>query len=159
MAISTTSAGVATKSRMPPPLPCLIGVIFGALCGWISPWPIGRYVYVLPFGIVLVIAVVASSIAVARAFKRHGTSPDPAHETTAIIDTGPFRFSRNPVYVTMALLQAAVGCLLNNEWILLLTLPALLVIHYVVVLREEAYLERRFGQVYLAYKARVRRWL
>lgn len=147
------------KSRLLPPLPNLVGVIVGLLLGWLHPWPIGDYTYVLPTGLVLAAVVGALNVSMARAFKRHGTPPDPSEETTAIIDTGPFKYSRNPVYVSFALLQVALGLLFNNAWVVLLTLPASTVVHYVVVLREEAYLECKFGGEYLRYKSQVRRWL
>lgn len=144
---------------MPPPLPNLLGAIVGWLLGWLLPWSIGDYRNVLPVGLGLMALVVVLGVAMARAFKRHGTPADPAKETTAIIDSGPFKYSRNPAYVTVALLQVALGFLFNNAWMVLLTLPASLVVHYAVVLREEAYLERKFGGKYLRYKSRVRRWL
>lgn len=155
----STVIAASEKSRMPPPLPNLVGAIVGLLLGWLLPWPLGNYGKVLPVGVGLVAVVAVLSIAMARAFKRHGTPPDPAEETTAIIDTGPFKYSRNPAYVTVALLQVALGFLFNNAWMVLLTLPASLVVHYAVVMREEAYLERKFGSEYLRYKSRVRRWL
>lgn len=85
--------------------------------------------------------------------------PDPNEETTAIVDTGPLRFSRNPAYVAAGLLQAVLGLLFNNVWVLLTIMPAIIVIHYVVVLRQEAYLEEKFGEAYRDYKSRVRRWI
>ncbi len=80
-------------------------------------------------------------------------------EATAIVDTGPYRFSRNPAYLAAGALQCALGLLLNSEWILLMVMPAMIVIHKFVVLKEEAYLEDKFGEVYLDCKSRVRRWL
>jgi protein-S-isoprenylcysteine O-methyltransferase Ste14 len=149
------------KSKMPPPLPCLFGVIAGLMCDWLWPWPIARhtYSYALVVGILLFGLVIVLVTALTRAFKRHGTPADPVRETTAIIDTGPFSLSRNPAYLSVALLQAALGFIFNNAWILLLILPAMIVIHYVAVLREEAYLEAKFGDEYLKYKSRVRRWI
>ena len=94
-----------------------------------------------------------------RAFRRHDTSSDPKEEATAIVDTGLFRFSRNPGYLAAGALQAVLGLLFNSVWILLTIIPAMIVIHKVVVLREEAYLEDRFGEEYLDYKSRVRRWI
>jgi protein-S-isoprenylcysteine O-methyltransferase Ste14 len=155
----STAIAVPGKSRMPPPLPNLAGLIIGLLIGWLVPWPIGAYSLVLPAGLALTGVVVWLSVSMALAFKRHGTPPDPAEETTAIIDTGPFKFSRNPAYLTVALLQIALGLLFNNGWIVLLTLPAATIVNYVVVTKEEAYLEGKFGAEYLRYKARVRRWL
>lgn len=144
---------------MPPVRPCALGVALGLLLDWIWPWPLGSYEYVLPAGVLLTILVAVCVVALLRAFKRHGTSSDPKEETTAIVDSGPFRYSRNPAYVAAAILQAALGLLFNNVWILLLIIPAMITIHYVVVLKEEAYLESRFGNEYLDYKSRVRRWI
>ena len=147
------------RSRLPPPFPNLLGFFVGLICDWLWPWPIARYVYVLPVGVVLVGVVVILIVTGVRAFKQHETTSSHTKETTAIVDTGPFRFSRNPGYVTLQILQVAVGLLLNNMWILLMTVPAVIVVHYVVVLGEEAYLERKFGDAYLDYKSRVRRWV
>jgi protein-S-isoprenylcysteine O-methyltransferase Ste14 len=147
------------KTRMPPPLPCLLGAVAALMCDWLWPWQIARYTYALPVGIILIGVVIVLLAALTRAFKQHGTPADPAKETTAIIDTGPFSFSRNPAYVSVAVLQEAVGFIFNSAWILLSILPAMIVIHYVAVLREEAYLEAKFGDEYLKYKSRVRRWI
>ncbi len=144
---------------MLPPLPCLLGFVLGLACDWVWPWPLGPYRYVLPAGVFLAVLVGVSVVSLLRAFKRHGTSADPKEETTAIVDTGPFRFSRNPAYVGAGLLQAVLGLIFNNVWVLLTIIPAMIVIHYVVVLREEAYLEAKFGEAYLGYKSRVRRWI
>ncbi len=98
-------------------------------------------------------------VTLSRTFERHATSGNPYKESTAIVDTGPFRLSRNPMYLTVAVLQAALGLLFNNVWVLLMLVPALIAIHYVVVLGEEAYLEAKFGDAYLDYKSHVRRWM
>ncbi len=149
----------ARRSRMTPALPCLLGFLLGVACDWVWPWPLGPYRYVLPAGVLLAALVGVSVVSILRAFKRHDTSPDPKEETTAIVDTGPFRFSRNPAYLAAGALQAVLGLLFNNVWVLLMIIPAMIVIHKVVVLREEAYLEDKFGEAYLDYKSRVRRWI
>ena len=79
--------------------------------------------------------------------------------TTLIVTNGPFRFTRNPVYIGMLLGQTAVAIAFENFWVLAMLVPFYLVIRFGVVAREEAYLERKFGAVYLGYKSRVRRWL
>ena len=79
--------------------------------------------------------------------------------TTAIVKTGPFAFSRNPVYVAFALIHAGAALALDSVWVLGMLAPALLLIALVVVPREERYLEGKFGGDYLAYKASVRRWV
>ena len=144
---------------MPPPLPCLLGIVLGLICDWLWPWPLAPSEYLLPVGVVLVGLVGVCMVTLARAFSRHKTSANPYKDATAVVDTGPFRFSRNPGYLTLAMLQAALGVLLNNVWVLLLIVPAFIVIHHVVVLGEEAYLEATFGDAYLDYKSRVRRWI
>ena len=147
------------KSRLCPPLPPLLGFVAGLGCNWLWPWPIAPYEYVLPVGVLLVGVVVACVVTIMRAFRQHQTTPGPYKETTKIVDTGPFRFSRNPIYATVGMIQVSVGLLFNNMWILLMVIPALIVVHYVVVLGEEAHLESRFGDAYLDYKSRVRRWI
>ena len=79
--------------------------------------------------------------------------------TTTIVANGPYRFTRNPIYIGMFLGQTGLAIGLDNLWVLAALVPFYLVIRYGVVAREEAYLERKFGDVYLGYKSRVRRWL
>jgi protein-S-isoprenylcysteine O-methyltransferase Ste14 len=75
------------------------------------------------------------------------------------VTTGIHGWSRNPIYLGMFLVYIGIGIAVRSPSIVILTLPLALIIRYVVVAREEAYLERRFGDTYRAYKARVRRWL
>jgi len=94
-----------------------------------------------------------------RRMRAGGTNVNPYRPTSAIIDEGPFRYSRNPMYVSMALIYAGTS-LLARKTLPFLLLPGVLdVMHGGVIAREEAYLERKFGAPYLAYKSRVRRWL
>jgi protein-S-isoprenylcysteine O-methyltransferase Ste14 len=79
--------------------------------------------------------------------------------TTALVTEGPFRYSRNPIYVALTLLYVGVALLINALWILLLVVPAVLVLRYGVIAREEAYLTRKFGDAYRQYTTQVRRWL
>ena len=92
-------------------------------------------------------------------FLRGQQNPDPLEPTPDIYETGLYAFSRNPMYVGFTLIMTAFGFLFDNVWIFLLLLPVLVVMHYGVILREEAYLEEKFGERYRAYKSRVRRWL
>lgn len=88
-----------------------------------------------------------------------GTSVRPDKPSTTIVRAGPYRLTRNPMYVSFCLLQLALGLALN-DWIpLLLALPLALVLHFGVILREERYLELKFGGQYLALKRSVRRWV
>ncbi len=92
-------------------------------------------------------------------FRRAGTEVQTHTPTAAIVDTGVFAFSRNPIYVGAHIGTVGVAIALDTLWILFTLVPFYLVIRYGVVAREEGYLERKFGDTYLAYKARVRRWL
>jgi protein-S-isoprenylcysteine O-methyltransferase Ste14 len=92
-------------------------------------------------------------------FNRAGTNVPTYRPTTALVTDGPYRFSRNPLYISLFLVYAGVGIAADNLWIVGLGVPLFLIMRYGVVAREERYLERKFGQSYLAYKASVRRWL
>ncbi len=90
---------------------------------------------------------------------RAGTTPNPRRPTTALVAHGPYRFTRNPMYLALALLYLGLSLLVNSAWPLALFPVALMLVERWVIVREEAYLERVFGEAYRAYKARVRRWL
>ena len=107
----------------------------------------------------LVIVGLTLSIAVVVHFGRAGTPVTPLRETRHLVLGGPYRFSRNPDYVGQALATAGLGLLLANGWVLLLLVPALLLVRYGVVAREERYLEEKFGEEYRRFRGRVRRWV
>jgi protein-S-isoprenylcysteine O-methyltransferase Ste14 len=92
-------------------------------------------------------------------FRRTGQDPAPWTPSPSLIAGGPYRFSRNPMYVSMVMLEVAIGLFLGNLWVVLLAAPALAIVHFTAVVREEAYLEERFGDPYRKYKAEVRRYL
>ncbi len=87
------------------------------------------------------------------------TNINPFKPTTAIVSSGPFRFTRNPLYLSVTLIYLGLTLAVNTWWAFLLLGPVLLFIHFGVVLREERYLERRFGESYREYRLRVRRYL
>ena len=108
-------------------------------------------------------ALIASGIALMAAgirnFSRADT-PVPSNQAVrALVTTGIHGWSRNPIYVGMLLLYAGIGVAARSPWSLILALPLFVILRYGVVAREEAYLERRFGDAYRDYKAHVRRWL
>ena len=105
---------------------------------------------------VLALALLAWAIAT---ITRAGSNVPTNLPTTTIVETGPYRFTRNPIYLGMLLGLIGLAIAFNSLWLLLTLVPFALVIRYGVVTREEAYLERKFGDVYRRYRARVRRWL
>ena len=113
----------------------------------------------VPIGLALVALGVAPMAWAIRWMSRTKQDPDPRKPTPELIAGGPYRFSRNPIYVGMALIQAGIGVALGNLWILLLLIPTLVVLRRSVIEKEEAYLERKFGDSYARYRASVRRWL
>ena len=108
---------------------------------------------------VCVLVSLPLAMATLRVLSRAHTSVDPMKPTTALVTEGAFRYSRNPIYVALTLLYVGVALLINALWILLLVVPALVVLRYGVIAREEAYLTRKFGDAYRQYTAQVRRWL
>ena len=104
----------------------------------------------------LVLALVAWAIST---MTRAGSNVPTRLPTTSIVETGPYRFMRNPIYLGMVLGLIDFAIAFNSLWLLVRLAPFALVIRDGVIAREEAYLERKFGEVYLAYKSRVRRWL
>lgn len=145
--------------RVPPPLLYLGAVVGGWWLDGALPLPIGRGMW-LTAGAWLLVAGWAvlggSSIGL---FRRQGTSMLPVRPASALVITGPYRFTRNPMYVALALLTIAFALFLHTWWIVALLVPALLAVQRFVIVREEAYLRRRFGAEYDAYARRVGRWL
>jgi protein-S-isoprenylcysteine O-methyltransferase Ste14 len=143
-----------------PPLVHLGAILLGVLAHWFLRLELPlAFAFRMALGAVLVGGGVAVAMSFGYAFRQTGQDPHPNTPTPRVITSGTYRYSRNPGYVSLALIQVGVALLLDNAWILLTLLPALLVMHYGVIVREEAYLERKFGDEYLRYKASVRRWL
>jgi protein-S-isoprenylcysteine O-methyltransferase Ste14 len=145
--------------RVPPPV--IYGVVFGLgflLQKYISLVALPRSVSRVLSLPCMIIALTIAAWSFVR-FWRASTSPLHIRPTTAIVTTGPYRFTRNPMYLSLALLYAGLALWFAVTWALVLLPMAIAVIRYYVIAGEERYLERKFGQEYLDYKARVRRWI
>lgn len=142
-----------------PPLVYLVSIVFGVVIHVAVPLRFLSSTLAIPLGIPLVavaIALFSSSVAKFRA----ANTPVPARNpTTAIVRTGPYRFSRNPIYLAFSLFQLGIAIWVNSVWLLATLVGAVALMNCVVIPREEHYLERRFGAQYMDYKASVRRWL
>jgi protein-S-isoprenylcysteine O-methyltransferase Ste14 len=110
-------------------------------------------------GAVVIVAGVALIISFERAFKRAGTDANPYRASSALATDGPYRFTRNPGYLGMAITYIGITLAAEAPWALVMLLPAILVIQYGVIAREERYLERLFGEEYVSYKRTTRRWI
>jgi protein-S-isoprenylcysteine O-methyltransferase Ste14 len=143
----------------PPPLIYLafLGVGLGLDYLWPAAFISGSGQYVFGGALAAVgIAILATGI---RQFGRAGTNVPTYLPTTALVTEGLYRWSRNPLYIGLSLTYAGLGVLIDSLWVLALLLPIFGIMHYGVIVREERYLEGKFGEPYLAYKARIRRWL
>ncbi len=92
-------------------------------------------------------------------FSKHKTSSNCSKSATVLIMTGPFTYSRNPAYVGFTVMIAGFSFVVNSLWLLASTVPACLAVFWFVIRKEEAYLERKFGNDYVEYRDRVRRWI
>jgi protein-S-isoprenylcysteine O-methyltransferase Ste14 len=143
----------------PPPLIFLAGLAVGfgleaLLPGSSVPDALG---WIL--GGALLLAGLALLFSFERSFSQKQTPANPWRTTTAIATDGPYRFTRNPAYVGMALVYVGIALCSQALWVLLPLPVVLAIIDRGVIAREERYLERKFGQEYLDYKHRVRRWV
>lgn len=129
------------------------------LLRWPWPWPIlGGRLALWP-GLVLVALGITLAVAGRRALEAAGTNVNPGLPTTAIVTAGPYRYTRNPLYVALAMFFLGVALGFNTWWGVVLLAPVLSVMHWGVIRREERYLEGKFGEPYREYCSRVRRYL
>jgi len=131
----------------------------GILLHYVFPIHVMRHSTSVTVGVSLSVVSAGLAIWAARAMKAAGTNIRPDRPSLAIVKTGPYRFTRNPMYLSLTLLQLAIGFGLDDWVPLLLAVPLILIFHFGVILREERYLAAKFGEPYLAYKREVRRWL
>jgi protein-S-isoprenylcysteine O-methyltransferase Ste14 len=146
---------------VPPPLWFLICVGAGWVLGHFAPWALPGRDGVMRVGGGVAILVV-SGLFVATSFvalARHQTPFDSGSTTVAIVTDGPFRPSRNPMYLSLLLLQLAIALLLDSVWMLILVVGLFIVLDITAVRPEERHLEEKSGDAYRDYEARVRRWL
>jgi protein-S-isoprenylcysteine O-methyltransferase Ste14 len=112
-----------------------------------------------PLGAAVTTAAVVLFLSAVRTFRRAGTPVPGNRPTTTVVRAGPYRHSRNPIYLSFSLLQLGIAFWVNGIWPLVTLIPAVLLMSLVVIPREEAFLEARFPSEYLPYKNSVRRWL
>ena len=153
------AADVANLGLMRPPLIYLVAIVVGVLLHVV--WPVGLVPRAAsaPLGAAMVVVAVALFVAAVRTFRTAGTPVPGNRPTTTIVRSGPYRYSRNPIYLAFSLFQLGLACWVNSLWLLVTLLPAVALMAFVVIPREEQYLETRFRSQYGPYKAAVRRWL
>src|SRR5262245_50202066 len=154
-------AGTAGVIARPPLLflaALLVGFALDRLLRWPFPVPGIDLVYWVVGGALILIGLALATAGI-RNFSRAGTPVRTVDPTRALVTTGIHGWTRNPIYLGMFLLYGGIAVAAQSPWSLILALPLAITIRYGVVAREEAYLERLFGDAYRTYKDRVRRWL
>jgi protein-S-isoprenylcysteine O-methyltransferase Ste14 len=143
----------------PPPLIYLGAIVVGALLERVWRWEIPTAGWGAAVGALLILIAGVLLVLAVLEFKRAGTPPEPYKPTTAIVTSGPYRVSRNPIYLAFTLVQLGIALWMGSGWILVLLLPVSVLINYAVIAREERYLDRKFGDEYFRYRRKVRRWI
>jgi protein-S-isoprenylcysteine O-methyltransferase Ste14 len=141
-----------------PPLLFVIPILASLALEWLAPTSFVHGSFRWMFGTLLVVAGIALNVGGFMTQKRAGTDPIPFNPSTRIVAHGLYRFTRNPMYLGFALWTLGIAILVDSGWLLLAVPIGLVLIDRIVVVREERYLDRKFGEEYLVYKRRVRRW-
>lgn len=143
----------------PPPVIFLAAIVAGGVLQYLwpvalaAPWPARA------LGALLILGALALSAWGIVTLKRAGTTVNPHRPATALVQSGPYRYTRNPLYLALALGQLGLAFVLAWGWILILWPLAIMVVNQGVIVREERYLEKTFGEAYRTYRRHVRRWL
>jgi protein-S-isoprenylcysteine O-methyltransferase Ste14 len=149
------------KVRFPPPLVFLGAIIAGMIVQRMAT-PLSLRVAPgirVTLGVLILVCGIVLVISARIWFTRTRQSPIPWKPTPELILRGPYRFTRNPMYVGVTLFVIGLGLAVNNLWISLFAAPALMTVHFIAVLPEERYLAEKFGDSYRSFLARVRRYI
>ena len=149
----------ACGATAPPPIVYFVCLLVGLGLDYLWPVPIlpQTVQYAVGFPIIALSFLLFGSVL--REFTRVNTSITHGKPTTRIVSTGSFAYSRNPVDVSMTMLMLGIAIAADSLWIVVMAAPAVVIVQHFVIRREEAYLERKFGDEYRRYKAAVRRWI
>ena len=146
----------------PPPLIALAAVLLGLALDWLLPAYVLTVLLWWPARVAIAVVLFAAgggfAMPAMRGFRSAGTHVEPWKPATALVTGGIYGSLRNPMYVGLTLILAGLSILLASDWMLVMTIVFVPVIHFGVVRREERYLEAKFGEAYRQYKARVPRY-
>lgn len=149
--------------RIPPPVAGVLTIVIGYAIGKFIPI-LAAYELSVPGrywigGAIVLVAGIVLGIWPARLFKDTGQNVTPWSETPEIIIRGPYKFTRNPMYLMMMLVNLGFAVILSEAWIVVMMPILTLVLYHIAIKHEEVYLEDQFGDSYRAYKKSVRRWI
>jgi len=142
-----------------PPVLFVVALFLGLLMEYMVPMPVLPRTPARWLGILLILGSLPIGLSAIRELFKANTALDVRKPTTVIVKTGPFRFSRNPIYIALILFYLGIALLIDSFWVCLLVVPAVAILRIGVIRREESYLEQKFGEDYRRYRAVVRRWI
>jgi protein-S-isoprenylcysteine O-methyltransferase Ste14 len=145
--------------KIPPPILTVIHIGIAYVAKWAIPIPVPMPDLLRNIGFALVVVGFLLGVAAFMEFRRSRTTVDPHGSVTSIISSGIFRFTRNPIYLGFVLMLIGLPLNSGTYWGIVLAPVFIHLMNRLVIEREEAYLEKKFGAVYTGYKSRVRRWL
>jgi protein-S-isoprenylcysteine O-methyltransferase Ste14 len=157
--LRTPTPDVANVGPLRPPFVYLASIVLGMLLHFVWPARLVSASVSTPLGVVVTLLAVALFVSAVRTLRAAGTPIPGNRPTMAIVRTGPYRFSRNPIYLAFTLFQIGLSFWVNSLALLATLIPVVALMSLIVIPREERYLEARFPSEYLPYKASVRRWL
>jgi len=141
-----------------PPLIYLTALIVGAIAHFLNPRPLFTWQGVFWVGIVLVLGAIGLAVWARRTMVGAGTNVNPYEPALSVVRHGPYRLTRNPMYLAMMIGYTGVVLMINGLWPAVMIVPLLWIIQWGVIAREERYLEAKFGEVYKDYRRATRRW-
>ncbi|WP_306599324.1 isoprenylcysteine carboxylmethyltransferase family protein [Geothrix sp. 21YS21S-2] len=147
---------------MRPPLPPILFstcLLAGWAAGRFHPLNLGPFPFRTPLTILLLVLPLVLAAWALLTFRRHRTTPEPHGTPTAMVEDGPYRFTRNPMYLSLVILLTGFALLLDSLWVLVLVPVLAGLLDRLIIPGEEARLQRIFGEVYTGYTRRVRRWI
>jgi protein-S-isoprenylcysteine O-methyltransferase Ste14 len=146
---------------LPPPVLFMVCFAAASLAERLWPWSIPGLDHRAGLGTGVAILVAAGSFGSWAAYEmwRHRTPIEPGHVPKKLVTTGPFRFTRNPLYVTLVLILTASALMIQSVWLIVGAAVLVALLDRLVIVREERVIREHFGEEYAAYVARVRRWV
>lgn len=156
---STNLEDDGVRFGAPPPLLFAASLLSGLLLNRFLPLPLVQNRLGRPAGAIVTMMGLALGGVAVREMSRAGNSPDPGVPVRAVVSGGPYRFTRNPIYVGMSLMVVGLSLVARTAWPLFLLPATLDRVTELAIRQEEGYLERKFGDSYRRYKGQVRRWI
>ena len=154
-----SEADHAELNRFEPPLIPLAAMVGGVILNLVWAFPVVPDLVGTVLGTVAIVLGIGTALWAISTMQSAGVDVSPDTSTAAIVDGGPYGHSRNPIYLAALVIAVGVALHVNSGWVLLLTAAAAAVMHFRIVAREERYLTSKFGDAYVEYRRRVRRWI